>query len=91
MIDSIVKDGVDSSLFWSLVDPSKLASGVKSFMSAIQKQRSIKEAERLSSVNILEENIELPEGLKLSAFPALSKHGVPLIVSSTHTLLHDIY
>jgi hypothetical protein len=76
LIDSIVKDGVDSSLFWSLVDPSKLASGVKSFMSAIQKQRSIKEAERLSSVNILEENIELPEGLKLSAFPALSKHGV---------------
>jgi hypothetical protein len=60
-------------------------------MSAIQKQRSIKEAERLSSVNILEENIELPEGLKFSAFSTLSKHGVPLIVSSIHALLHDIY
>jgi len=38
--DRIVKDGVDSSFFWSLVDLSKLAAGVKSFMSAIQKQRS---------------------------------------------------
>jgi hypothetical protein len=91
LIDSIVKDGVDFSLFWSLVDPSKLASGVKSFMSAIQKQRSIKEAERPSSVNIPEEHIELPDGLKLSAFPSLSKHGVPLIVSSIHALLRDIY
>jgi hypothetical protein len=91
LIDSIVKDGVDSSLFWSLVDLSKLASGVKSFMSAIQKQRSMEEAKRLSSVNIPEENIELPEGLKFSAFSTLSKHGVPLIVSSIHALLHGIY
>jgi hypothetical protein len=90
LIDSIVKDGVDSSLFWSLVDPSKLAAGVKSFMSAIQKQRSTEEAERLSALNIVEEIIELPEGAKSSAFPALCNHGIPFTKSSIHAILRDI-
>jgi hypothetical protein len=71
LIDSIVKDGVDSSLFWSLVDPSKLAAGVKSFMISIQKQRFTEEVERLSSIDIMEETIELPEGTKFSVFLAL--------------------
>jgi len=84
LIDTIVKDGVDSSLFWSLVDPSKLAAGVKSFMSAIQKQIPTEEAERLPALNIVEEIIKLPEGAKLSAFPALCNHGIPFTKSSIH-------
>jgi hypothetical protein len=90
LIDRIIKDGVDPSAFWSMIDTSKLTDGVKAFMNAIQKQRYAEERERLSAIDSTDEVIELRDGTTLAAFPALCKHGIPLTVSSIHAILRDI-
>jgi hypothetical protein len=83
----MIKDGVDPSDFRSMIDPSKLADGVKAFMNAIQKQRYAEERGRLSAINAPEEVIDLHNGTTLAAFPALCKHSIPLTVSSILCLI----
>jgi hypothetical protein len=90
LLDSIVKDGVDASLFWSMVDPSKLASGVKRFMGAIQKQRHAEEKEGMLSIGVTEDTLEMPSDVKMTDFPSLCKHGIPFSKFSIQSLLRDI-
>ncbi len=90
LIDRIMKDSAVFSAFWSMIDTSKLADGIKAFMNAIQKQRYAEERDRLSTINATEEVVELQDGTTLAASPALYKHGIPLTVSSIHVVLHDI-